>query len=65
MKQDWFYCKLCDMVCPQLSPEHHSGFCRCTGEETEMTLHSENETIIQSNQFYKELMEDVRRLNRA
>lgn len=47
MKQKWYLCNVCDMVCPQLSPDHHSAYCTCFGEETPMELLDEEDPKIQ------------------
>lgn len=36
--QKGFWCPNCGIGVPQLSPEHHTGLCKCTGEERGMLL---------------------------
>ncbi|MDP3770914.1 MAG: hypothetical protein Q8R16_01280 [bacterium] len=36
--QKGFWCPRCGVGIPQLSPAHHTGLCKCTGEEQKMLL---------------------------
>ena len=66
MKQNGYLCSVCNMVCPQLSPEHHSAECRCIGNPgTPMELFEESAVEIQRNKHYRELMKNPKRWNRA
>jgi len=41
-----FWCPKCLNVVPRLSPEHHSGFCMCTGEEIPCVLVERSNPVI-------------------
>jgi hypothetical protein len=64
-KVKWYLCNMCDEICPQLSPHHHSAECRCLGEGTKMELLEESDPKIQKNKYYKKLMENPRRWDRV
>lgn len=63
--QKWYLCNVCNTICPQLSPEHHSAECTCINngysskKGSTMELLEESDPKIQSNEHYKELMKTL------